>query len=421
MKTKSRISPERNQGKRTVPIADVVIDSRATLMELAVATGVQVLQAMLEEDRTALCGRRYQHQGRRRAAGRAGTTVSEVALGGRHVAIQRPRVRAGGREVPLPTLQALAVGDPLTRRTVEQMLVGVATRQYHRSLEAIGGDLRTRGTSRSAVSRRFVAYTRAQVELWQARPLAELDLVALFIDGVRFAKDCLVVALGVDARGVKHVLGLWDGSTENATIGQALLTNLTERGLRTDRSLLVVIDGSKALRAAVAATFGAAACVQRCQIHKRRNVLGHLPRHRHGYARTMLQRAYHSGNATQGRRLLERLATDLEEHYPSAATSVREGLDETLTILTLPIGETLRRALATTNTIESLISRIRHVHRQVTHWRGRRMALRWAVVGVVEAAKRFKRFNGHHDMRALINALRVRDEQLGLTAATSAA
>lgn len=422
MKKKSRTPSVLDQATitRSVPVGSLEIDPRATLLELAVATGLQVLHAMLEEDRAQLCGPRYQHQVAR-AATRAGTTTGEVVLGGRKIAIRRPRVRGAGGEVALPTLQALRGDELLSARTVEQMLVGVATRQYARSLEPVGATVRTRGTSRSAVSRRFVAATQANVATWQSRSLEGLDVVALFVDGVRFAKDCLVVALGITTGGEKHVLGLWDGSTENSAVCQSLLSNLVERGLRSDRSLVVVLDGSRALRKAVDQTFGVAACVQRCQIHKQRNVLHHLPKHRQAWAQTILQRAYHSGNAEQAARLLEGLATTLDRHYPSAATSLREGLDETLTVLTLPVGDTLRRALATTNTIESLMGRLRAVHRHVKRWRGRRMALRWAVAGLHEATTHFKRFNGYRDMRALVNALRARDTEVGLKPAATAA
>jgi transposase-like protein len=285
----------------------------------------------------------------------------------------------------------------------------------------VGAGVVTRGTSKSAVSRRFVARTRAQIEAWQTRPLAGLDVVALLVDGVRFAADYLVVAMGIEADGRKQVLGLWEGSTENAVTCQALLTNLTERGLRTDRSLVVVLDGSKAIRKAVDQTFGVAACVQRCQVHKVRNVLGHLPLSRQAGARATLREAYRSPDAAQARRRLESLARQLDAAYPTAAASMREGLEETLTVLTLPVSATLRRGLATTNTIENLIGRVRHVHRQVKRWRGRRMALRWGVAGVIEAAKTFQRFNGYADMRALINALRARDKHVGLDAAVTAA
>jgi putative transposase len=240
------------------------------LFELAVRSGLRVLNTMLEEDRTVLCGPRYAHMSERRAS-RAGTVSSEVVLGGRKVAVRRPRVQADGHEVPLPTFEAMADVDPLNRRVVEQMLVGVATRRYARSLESMPATLRSRGTSKSAVSRRFVAKTAAQLAAWQTAALDRLDLVGLLIDGVHIAEHCLIVALGIAADGQKYALGVWDGSTENARVCQDLLANLQSHGLRTDRSLLVILDGSKALRKAVRAVFGDAALVQRCQVHKTRN------------------------------------------------------------------------------------------------------------------------------------------------------
>jgi putative transposase len=406
--------------QRHLPLVDLLVDTRAALWDVIVRSGVQVLEAMLEEDRRVLCGPRYCHQTERRA-GRAGTVSSAVVLGGRKVAVRRPRVRAEGREIPLPTFVAFAETDPLTRRAVEHMALGVATRRYERSLEPLPREFRSRSTSKSAVSRRFVARTRAQLEAWQTRPLDELDLVVLFIDGVQFATHCVVVAMGVDPTGHKHVLGLWDGSTENTAVCQSLLANLTERGLRGNRSLLVVLDGSKALRKAVDQSLGPAAWVQRCQVHKMRNVLSHLPPGRQSAARATLQRAYRSSEGAPARRHLETLARQLDDAYPSAAASLREGLEETLTVLALNVGDTLRRALATTNTIENLIGRLRHVHRNVKRWRGRHMVLRWAVAGVLEAMKGFHRCRGHKDMRALVNALRARDERLGLTATNKAA
>ena len=197
---------------------------------------------------------------------------SEVVLGGRKVAVARPRVRADGREVPLPTFQALAHTDPLNRRVVEQMLVGVATRQYARSLESLPAGVVSRGTSKSSVSRRFVAKTTAQLRTWHSAPLDDLDLVALLLDGVHIGEHCLVVALGIAADGQKHALGLWEGATENAAVCQSFLANLQSRGLRTDRSLLVILDGALALHKAVRAVFGEAALIQRCQVHKLRAV-----------------------------------------------------------------------------------------------------------------------------------------------------
>jgi putative transposase len=266
MKRESRTLDRSHQpgspGQRHLAVVDLLVDTRAELMELAVNSGLKVLTTMLEEDRTAICGPWYQHQAGRTAS-RTGTVPSEVVLGGRKVAIRRPRVRRAGAEVPLPTFQLMASEDPLNRRIVEQMLVGVATRQYRRSLEPLPSTMATRGTSKSTVSRRFVAKTRAQLEAWQSQPLDGLDLVGLLLDGVHVGEHCLIVALGIAADGQKHALGLWDGSTENATVCQGLLANLQSRGLRTDRSLLVILDGSKALRKAVRATFGEAALVQR--------------------------------------------------------------------------------------------------------------------------------------------------------------
>jgi putative transposase len=398
--------------QRHLPLVDLLVDTRAELMELAVASGLKVLHTMLEADRTAVCGPRYQHQAER-AASRAGTVTSEVVLGGRKVQIRRPRVRAAGQEVALPTFEAFADTDPLNRRVVEQMLIGVATRQYGRSLEPTGAEVRTRGTSKSAVSRRFVAKTRSQLAAWRSTALDALDLVALLIDGVHIGEHCIVVALGIDHTGCKHALGLWEGSTENAAVCQSLLADLQSRGLRTDRSLLVILDGSKALHKAVTKTFGPAALIHRCHVHKLRNILEHLPEGQRPWVRAIVARAYKAEVAT-ARRLLQDLARRLEDRHPSAAASVREGLEETLTILTLGLSDRLRQSLATTNAIESLISRTRHVKRNVKRWRGGQMVLRWTAAAILEAVKGFRRLKGHKDMPKLVAALRARDQQLGI-------
>ena len=208
---------------RHLPLVDILVDAQAELQALVVASGLKVLEAMLEEDRVAVCGPRYTHQPHRRAS-RAGHAPSEVVLGGRKVAIRRPRVRRDGREVALPSVAAFTDTDPLNRRVVEQMLIGVATRQYDRSLEPLGADVRTRGTSKSAVSRRFVAQTQAQLDAWRATPLDDLDLVALLIDGVQVGGHCIVVALGIDQTGRKHALGLWEGSTTTSVVPISVIT-----------------------------------------------------------------------------------------------------------------------------------------------------------------------------------------------------
>src|SRR3989454_6320470 len=422
MTTKSRIAPPVPQAEsplRHLPLVDLLVDTKTELLELALRSGLKVFSAMLEEDRTAICGPRYVHAPDRMAS-RAATTPSEVVLGGRKVTIQRPRVRTAAGEVALPTFQTMAATDPLDRRVVEQVLVGVATRQYARSLEPLGPAMKSRGTSKSAVSRRFVARTTAQLAAWQSAPLDTLDLVALLIDGVHVGDHCLIVALGIAADGQKHALGLWDGSTENATVCQGLLSNLQSRGLRTDRSVLVILDGSKALRRAVNHTFGQAACVQRCQVHKTRNILDYLPDRQRPWVHAILRRAYLNEDPAKARRLLDDLARRLEDEFPSAAASVREGLEETLTVIRLPLSERLRRSLATTHPIESLMRRMRHVHRNLKGWGNGKMRIRWMTAAVFEAAKGFRRVKGCKDLPALVTALRRRDQQLGLTNAVSA-
>ena len=408
----ARSIPQDDSPVRHLPLVDLLVDTRTELFELAMRSGLRVLTAMLEEDRTALCGPRYAHQPGR-SASRAGTVPSEVVLGGRKVAIQRPRVRTAAGEVSLPTFQTMAQTDPRDRRVVEQMLVGVATRQYARSLDPLAADVESRGTSKSAVSRRFVAKTRAQLETWQAAPLDGLDLVGLLLDGVHVGEHGLIVALGIAADGGKHALGLWEGSTEHAAVCQSLLSHLQRRGLRTDRSLLGILEGSKALRKAVRETFGEVALVQRCQVHKLRNVLDHLPERQRPWVKAILHRAYRSAESATAKRLLQDLARRLEVEHPSAAESVREGLEETLTILALRLSDALWRSLSTTNAAESLISRTRHVTRHVTRWRGGPMVLRWAAAGVLEAVKGFRRLKGFKDMPRLVAALRARDQQLG--------
>lgn len=417
MKRESRTVDRSHQvdfpAQRHLPLVDLLVDTRAELMELAVASGLTILTTMLEEDRTAICGPRYRHQ-MDRSAVRAGTVPSEVVLGGRKVALRRPRVRRDGSEVPLPTFQVMASEDPLNRRVVEQMLLGVATRQYGRSLEPLPATMDGRGTSKSAVSRRFVAKTAAQLDAWRATALDALDLVALLIDGVHIGEHCIVVALGIDHTGAKHALGLWDGSTENAAVCQSLLADLQSRGVRTDRSLLVILDGSKALHKAVTQTFGSAALIHRCHVHKLRNILEHLPEGQRPWVRAIVARAYKQTEGATARRLLQDVARRLEDRYPSAAASVREGLDETLTVITLGLSDRLRQSLATTNAIESLISRTRHVKRNVKRWRGGRMVLRWTAAAILEAVRGFRRLKGHKDMPKLVAALRARDQQLGI-------
>lgn len=389
------------------------------LHEVVVGAGMSVLAKMLEAEREKLCGPRYVHS-KGRTASRGGHTKAELALGGRHAAIKRPRVVGiDGREIPLRTWDVLAGEDALHERAVEQMVIGVSTRKYARSLEPV--DVKTRGTSKSSVSRRFVSLTTKKLEAMMESRLEHLDVVVLMIDGIVIDQHVVLVALGIDADGGKHVLGMHEGATENGPACTALLTELRERGMPTDRSVLVVIDGGKALRKAVGDVFGKKALVQRCQVHKCRNVVEHLPDAMQANTEKVIRQAYKTKEIDRARRQLENLARALEEEYPSAAASIREGLEETLTIKQFRLNEALTRTLSTTNPIENLNSGIRRVCRRVTTWKGGKMILRWVGAALVEHSRGFRRLKGHSGMKALVVALRARDRGEGVAQQSKAA
>src|SRR5215510_2628123 len=392
-----------------LPLVDVLVDVRANMMEVVVAAGMKVVEAMLEEDRIRLCGPKHARNAERKVT-RGGTVAGELVLGGRRVSVRRPRVhRVDGGEVRLPTYEAFGREDPLQERAVEQMVVGVATRKYARSLEPVPDTIASRGTSKSAVSRRFVARTRAELETWAQRSLRELDLVALMVDGIGFGEHMLVVALGIDSSGKKHALAIREGSTENVSLCRSLLSDLVTRGVPANRALLVVIDGGTGLRGAVKQVFGEYAVIQRCQVHKKRNVLDHLPDHARPRMEAVLNEAYALDDYDKAKALLERHARAMEEQHPGAAASLREGIDETLTVMRLGIGATLRKSLATTNPIESTFATVRRVSSRVTRWPTGTMALRWALTGTLEAAKYWRRVMGHADLPRLIATLRELD------------
>jgi len=390
---------------------------RATLLDTVLEAGMKAVEGLLEQERSELCGPRYAHDADR-AAWRAGHAPSELAMGGRRVSMPRPRVRTKNGEVALPSWERFAKEDPLSRRAVEQVLVGVSTRKYARSLEPVPAGMRTRGASRSAVSRRFVAATAEHLEQMARQNLSQIDLVALVIDGLHVGDHVILVALGIDSAGNKHVLGLYEGATENATACKGLLADLAARGMPTERSVLVVIDGSKALHSAVRAVFGPRAIVQRCQVHKRWNVEDHLPESLKGTIGRAITTAYRSRDPGRAERILAGLARQLEREHPQAAASLREGLDETLTVMRFGLPDWLERTLATTNTIENLNSSIRRVTRNVKRWNDGSMSLRWVAASLTEAKKGFRKLRGYKGMPKLVAALRAHDAALGITIAT---
>jgi putative transposase len=391
---------------------------RAELREYVIAAGMAALGEVLERERTEACGPRYAHLPGREAR-RAGTAPGELIMGGRRVAVRRPRARTlAGTEVALPTWARFGVEDPLDTRAVEQMLVGVSTRRYERSLEAVPVEVAARGTSKSAVSRRFVAATERQMGTWLGRDLGGLDLVVLMVDGIHIAEHVLLVALGVDIEGGKHVLGVREGATENATSCTALLTDLRERGMRTDRTLLAVLDGGKALARAVRDVFGTKALIQRCQVHKRRNILDELPEAVRPSVAQVLRDAYGCRDAARATKMLTNLARRLRVEHPGAAASVEEGLDETLTVMRLGLPKKLERQLSTTNAIENLMGAVRRLGNRVKRWRSGQMILRWVVTAVADAAGRFRRITGAREGMAQLRVALASHDVTPATLAT---
>jgi putative transposase len=381
----------------TVALQELTAQVQEGLLSLAVATGLQVMASLMEADVAAVAGPRGK-QNPDRAAVRHGSGPGSVTLGGRRVPIVRPRVRAadGSGELPVPSYALFSSTELLGRLAMEKMLAGLSTRRYPAGLEPVGAEVEqeARSTSKSAVSRRFVERTETALAELLGADLSGLELVALMVDGVHFAGHLCVVALGIDVGGTKHPLAVVEGSTENTTLVRDLLVGLCERGLNTRRPVLAVLDGSKALAAAVREVFDRPV-IARCQLHKIRNVTDKLPEKLRPTVASRMRQAYAAGSELEARAQLEALIRELDKTRPGAAGSLREGLDETLTVLRLGVPPTLARTLRSTNAIESMIEICRSHARNVKRWRDGQMALRWCAAGMAEARGQFRRVNGH--------------------------
>jgi putative transposase len=381
----------------TVALQELTAQVQEGLLSLAVATGLQVMASLMEADVAAVAGPRGK-QNPDRAAVRHGSGPGSVTLGGRRVPIVRPRVRAadGSGELPVPSYALFSSTELLGRLAMEKMLAGLSTRRYPAGLEPVGAEVEqeARSTSKSAVSRRFVERTETALAELLGADLSGLELVALMVDGVHFAGHLCVVALGIDVGGTKHPLAVVEGSTENTTLVRDLLVGLCERGLNTRRPVLAVLDGSKALAAAVREVFDRPV-IARCQLHKIRNVTDKLPEKLRPTVESRMRQAYAAGSELEARAQLDALIRELDKTRPGAAGSLREGLDETLTVLRLGVPPTLARTLRSTNAIESMIEICRSHARNVKRWRDGQMALRWCAAGMAEARGQFRRVNGH--------------------------
>jgi len=388
-----------------MPMVAGMAATKKDLMSWVQDVGLEALKEVFEADATALAGQKGKHS-KDRVNHRWGSTNTELPYGGRRIGLKRPRVRSkSGQEVTLPSVTRFQAEDPLPERVLNQIVLGISTRGYASSLESVPAGVKSRGTSKSAASRHLVERMGAKLRDYLARSLADVKLVALMLDGIEVARNTVVVALGITEDGTKTTLGLWQGSTENAALCTSLLQDLIGRGLKLEGKILCVIDGGKGIRKAIDDVLGDLAVVQRCQLHKRRNLKAHLPESRQRYVDQALRDAYRSGSVETARKRLRNLVSWLERNgHEDAANSLREGMEETLTVLKLGLSERLQRSLATTNSIENTLGTVRRVSRNVKRWKAG-MVRRWVAMGLLTAQSRFRRIKGHRDLPQLIAAL----------------
>ncbi len=397
------VLPERVQEA----LGQLVGSAKEGLLALSVGVGLGVLAELLEEEVEDVVGAKGKHDPHRTAV-RHGRETGEVTLGGRRVQVERPRVRSadGRAEVRLRTYEHFADRDLLSRVVLERTLAGVSTRRYRRTQEPVGSEVEreARSTSKSSVSRTFVERTRRALGELMSRRLDDVRLAVMMLDGLELQGRTNIVALGITTEGVKIPLGLWEGATENATVATALLSDLVERGLDPEQGILFVIDGAKALRKAIRAVFGEAP-VQRCVRHKERNVLEHLPERDRPVVKQRLRRAWALEDHARALEQLRLLVGELERSYPGAAGSLREGMEETLTLTRLGIRGNLKKTLESTNPCESMLEIVRRTQRNVKRWSSGEMALRWTAAGMLEAERQFRRIIGYRDLATLVVAI----------------
>ena len=382
---------------------------REGLLAASVAIGLEVMGEVMEAEVTDVAGPKGKHHNDDRTGYRHGREDGTVVLGGRKLAVRRPRARTvEGTEVPLECYDTFANIDLLADHTVAAMLAGLSTRRYPAALEPVGAEVEAAAsaTSRSSVSRRFVAATAERLAEFRARPLDEHRFLVCFIDGFDFAGHMMIGALGVTADGTKIPLGVVQGSTENATVVRGLVAGLRDRGLDAIDGILFVLDGGKALARAVKDVFGAKALIQRCRLHKERNVMDHLPEPERAWVLAKMRQGWANPDADEGVAALGALAAQLEKINPDAAGSLREGLAEMFTVTRLRVTGTLLKTLASTNPVESMVDIVRDHSRNVKRWQPGDMRLRWAAAGMLAAADQFRRVKGYRQLPQLAAAIR---------------
>ena len=390
-----------------LPMLEMIGQAQLSIDDLLGQLSRQFIEQLLVLSAETVAGAKHpgRQAGEVRWHGRQG---GSVAIGQAKVRLQRPRLRNAQGEVSVPAYAALAGDGDLSRRIADILVCNVSTRKYARVVHRCAEEV---GISKSAVSRQFVKESTQALAKLMSRSFADMDIVAVYVDGIIVASHHIIAAVGVDAQGAKHVLGLASGSSENAKVVKDLLGALAERGVDLNEPRLWVIDGSKALRSAIEQRCGDAAKVQRCRIHKIRNVTERLPKDKAQQVRWVMTQAFKLDKA-KGKDKLKSLARQLQAQHPDAAASALEGLDEMFTITELGITGELARCLATTNVIESPNSIVRRVSGRVTNYKDAQMALRWTAAGFLEAEKSFRKLRGHVQIKSLINALRPNVNQI---------
>ncbi len=386
----------------SLPIVEILAEVEGSVEALAAEAGLLMIRTLIEDEVEFKAGEKHERW-KGRTATRWGNEDGYVVFAGRKVPIERPRLRgADGREVPIERYRLFQSDGRMQRAVARNVLARVSTRKCEDVIDTVCDGY---GAQKSSVSRHWKAVSAAELQKLMARPPGNLDLAVLMVDGIQFQEFLVVLALGITKTGKKQVLGIWQGATENGEVCKTLLEDLVDRGLRTDQQYLFVLDGSKALRKGVRSCFGDGALVQRCQIHKERNILSHLSETYHAVVRRRLRAAWATLDYDRAQSALLKLAAYLEEINPAAAASLHERLEETLTLQKLGLPGGLWRSLRSTNPIESCLSRMSDLCRNVRRWRNANMAWRWAGTMLLEAEKRFRRIVGHRERPILVAAL----------------
>jgi len=386
-----------------LPMSEMLFDVAKAIEQTASQAGLLMMKALVDEEVEQLAGERYRHDPDRKAT-RWGNDQGHVIFAGRKVAIEKPRVRSkdASQEISLSRFNAFAHPYRMQNAVSERILRRVSTRDYAGVLDDLCDGY---GIDKSSVSRRWKAASAKRLRRLLERPLHDLELCVILIDGKEFHDFTLITALGIDIGGGKHILGLWPAATENSEVCGQLLDELIERGLSTQQRYLFILDGSKALKKAVRARFGRQVLIQRCRLHKERNIRKYLPKKYHKLLAMKLRAAWGMTDYEEARKQLYKVHDWLACINRAAAKSLEEGFEETLTVNRLGLPEQLRRLFSSTNIIESCFSLSDDLCRNVKHWRDANMAWRWAGTVLLEAERRFHRIKGYRDLPVLIERL----------------